>query len=146
MCGALGIPSLVMGEVQQRPPALSGDLVKEFVVAAHGDLDKTRTLLEANPQLLNATWDWGGGDFESAIGGAGHMGRKDIAEYLLGQGARMDLFVATMLGKLEVVKATLTAYPNLKNSLGPHKIPLLVHAEKGGDDAKAVLEYLKSLD
>lgn len=135
-----------MGEVQQRPPALSGDLVKEFVVAAHGDLDKTRTLLEANPQLLNATWDWGGGDFESAIGGAGHMGRKDIAEYLLGQGARMDIFVATMLGKLEVVKATLTAYPNLKNSLGPHKIPLLVHAEKGGDDAKAVLEYLKSLD
>src|SRR5438874_9490454 len=55
-----------------RPPALASDLVKEFVIAAHGNLEKTRTMLAAEPGLVNATWDWGGGDFEQAIGGAGH--------------------------------------------------------------------------
>lgn len=139
------MPFISMAEVQkERPPALAGDLVKEFVIAAHGDLAKTKALLEGHPTLLNATWDWGGGDFETAIGGAGHMGRKDIAEYLLSKGARMDVFVAAMLGKLDVVKSTLAAYPNLKDSLGPHGIPLIVHAEKGGDGAKAIVEYLKS--
>lgn len=140
------MPFIAMADIQkERPPALAGDLVKEFVIAAHGDLDKTKALLEAHPALLNATWDWGGGDFEAAIGGAGHMGRKDIAEYLVSKGARMDLFVAAMLGKLDVVRSTLTAYPSLKDSLGPHGIPLMVHAEKGGEAAKAVVEYLKSL-
>src|SRR5690348_18057245 len=48
--------------------------------------------------------------------------------------SRMDLFVATMLGKLDIVKAMLSAYPVLKTSKGPHGIPLLVHAEKGGEN------------
>lgn len=146
LLGAVGTPLIVMAEEQkQRPPAIADESVKEFVGAAHGDLEKTKALLEANPGLLNAVWDWGGGDFESAVGGAGHMGRKDIAEYLISKGARMDIFVAAMLGKLDVVKATLTAYPNLKDSGGPHMIPLMTHAEKGGEGSKAVVEYLKSL-
>lgn len=62
-----------------RPPALPADLVKEFVGVAHVNLEKTKSMLAAEPGLVNATWDWGGGDFEQAIGGAGHMGRKDIA-------------------------------------------------------------------
>lgn len=134
-----------MAQVKQRPPALKPETVKEFVGAAHGDLEKTKAMLAVEPGLLNAVWDWGGGDFEAAIGGAGHMGRKDIAEFLIGQGARMDLFVATMLGRLDLVKATLAAYPNLKDSKGPHGITLTRHAEMGGEGAKEVLEFLKSV-
>ena len=132
-------------EQKERPAPLPPESVREFVGAAHGDLDKTKALLDSNPKLLNSTWDWGGGDFETALGGAGHMGRKDIAEYLLSKGARMDVFVAAMLGKLEVVKSILAAYPHLKDSLGPHGIPLLTHAEKGGEGARPVVEYLRAL-
>lgn len=128
-----------------KPPALPPDLVKEFVGAGHGDLPKTKRLLAEQPGLLNATWDWGGGDFETAIGGAGHMGRPDIASFLIEQGARYDLFVAAMLGRIEIVRAYLTANPALRSSKGPHGISLVRHAEAGGEPAKPVLEYLSSL-
>jgi hypothetical protein len=39
----------------------------------------------------------------------------------------------------------LTAFPNLANSKGPHGIPLMVHAQKGGEEAVAVLRFLESL-
>ena len=126
-------------------PALESKLVEEFVGNAHGNLDRVKDLLAQEPGLVNATWDWGGGDFETALGAASHMGRKDIANFLLEHGARLDIFAAAMLGKLEIVKAALEAYPNTINTPGPHGIPLITHAEMGKEDAQAVLEYLKSL-
>src|SRR4026208_1677743 len=125
--------------------ALESKLVQEFVGNAHGDLNLVKELLAQEPGLINATWDWGGGDFETALGGASHMGRRDIAEFLLDHGARLDIFAATMLGKLDIVKAAVAAFPNIVNVPGPHKIPLIVHAEKGGPQAAAVLEFLRSL-
>lgn len=127
----------------RRPPPLPAELVKEFVSAAHADLKRTRELLERDPGLLNATWDWGGGDFESALGGASHMGEREIATFLIERGARMDLFAAAMLGQLDVVRAALTAFPAAHRSLGPHRIPLIEHARKGGGSAAAVVEYLQ---
>ena len=126
-------------------PALDSKLVEEFVGNAHGNLERVKGLLAQEPGLVNATWDWGGGDFETALGAAGHMGSNDIANYLLDHGARIDIFVAAMLGKLEIVKAALSAYPEAKDIPGPHGIPLIAHAEAGGEDAKAVLEFLESL-
>lgn len=126
-------------------PALASALVHEFVGNAHGDLNRVKELLVQEPQLINATWDWGGGDFETGLGAASHMGRKDIAEFLLENGARLDLFAATMLGKLDIVRASLTAYPKAIQTPGPHGISLIVHAQAGGDNAKEVLEYLQSL-
>jgi hypothetical protein len=128
-----------------KPDPLKPELVKEFVMATHVDLEKTKSLLAETPSLLNATWDWGGGDFEMAIGGAGHMGRRDIALFLIGQGGRFDLFVAAMLGRLDVVKPMLTAFPHLAESKGPHGIPLMVHAQKGGQEAAEVAEFLEGL-
>ena len=78
-------------------------------------------------------------------GAAAHMGRRDIASFLLENGARLDLFAAAMLGNLEIVKATLELYPDALNVLGPHGIPLIAHAQAGGNDAVQVYEYLKSL-
>jgi hypothetical protein len=125
--------------------ALESKLVQEFVGNAHGDLNRVKELLAQEPGLINATWDWGGGDFETALGGASHMGRRDIAEFLLDHGARLDIFAATMLGKLDIVKAALAAYPETIKTPGPHGIPLIAHAQAGGEDARAVLEYLQSL-
>ena len=120
-------------------------LVKQFVVAGHFALEKVKELIAEHPTIVNGAHDWGDGDFETALGGASHMGRADIAEFLLAHNARMDLFAATMLGKLEIVKAAVAAFPNIIAVPGPHKIPLIAHAEKGGERAVAVLEFLRSL-
>ena len=120
-------------------------LVEEFVGKAHGDLERVRQLLEQVPALVNAAWDWGAGDWETALGAAAHMGRHDIAELLLAHGARIDIFAAAMLGKLDVVTAILAAYPDMARTPGPHGIPLERHAVAGGHGAAEVLKYLHSL-
>ena len=119
--------------------------VQEFVGNAHGDLDAVRAALESDATLANAAWDWGGGDWETGLGAAAHMGRRDIAELLLGRGARLDMFAAAMLGEVEIVHAILTAHPDLRDAKGPHGIPLRAHAEAGGEQARAVLELLDAL-
>ena len=128
-----------------RGPPIESGLVKQFVIAGHGQLDKVKEMLASQPALINATWDWGGGDFETALGGASHMGRADIARFLLENNARMDLFAAAMLGRLDIIKAAAAAFPNIVRVPGPHKIPLIAHAEKRGAEAVAVVEFLKSL-
>lgn len=135
---------IIAAQKKEKPPALSLELVKEFVGAGHGNLEKTRTMLEEHPGLLNASYDWGGGDFEMAIGGAGHMGRADIAEFLISKGGRFDIFVAAMLGRTDIVKTFLMTFPDLISSKGPHGISLLTHAEKGGERAKETAEYIRA--
>ena len=129
----------------EKKPVLEFTLVQEFVSKAHADLDGVKELLGREPALINSTWDWGGGDFETGLGAAAHMGRSDIATYLLENGARLDLFAAAMLGNLEIVKAALETYPNAIDIPGAHGIPLIAHAQAGGNQAVQVYEYLKSL-
>lgn len=143
--GLIVLPALTSAQTQEKLPPLKPELVKEFVVAGHNDLARVKEMLASEPGLLNATWDWKAGDFETALGGAGHMGRKDIANYLLEQGARLDIFVAAMLGKLEIVKAMLAAFPNALHAKGPHGITLLKHAQAGKEEAAPVVEYLSGL-
>lgn len=129
----------------EHDPQIDRARVKRFVIAGHFNLEAVKEMLAEEPGLINGAIDWGKGDFETALGGASHMGRRDIAEFLLAHNARMDIFAATMLGKLDIVKAAVAAFPNIVNVLGPHKIPLIKHAEKGGAEAKAVLEFLRPL-
>ena len=130
----------------QAPPPIDPEIVQVFVGSAHGDLDRVRALVQEHPKLANAAWDWGGGDWETGLGAAAHMGRRDIAELLLSHGARIDLFAAAMLGQLAVVRAIVEANPEARQHPGPHGIPLLSHAQAGGPDAADVLAYLQSLD
>src|SRR5262249_24018754 len=102
-----------------------------------------KAMLAEEPHLINGAIDWGNGDFESALGGASHMGRRDVAEFLLEHNARMDIFAATMLGKLDIEKAAVAAFPHIVHVPGPPGIDLIVHAEKGGPAAKDVLEFLR---
>ena len=148
--GALTGAGIAVGAIQPlfaqtRPdkgPPLDMEMVKEFVIAAHGDLEKTTKMLETQPALVNATWDWGGGDWETGLGGASHMGNRPIAEHLLAKGARMDVFCAAMLGRIDIVKAFLAADPKVVDLPGPHRIPLIRHAMAGKQDA--VVELLKA--
>ena len=128
-----------------RKPPITAELVQQFVAQAHVDLEQVKQLLAQKPGLLHAAQDWGEGDWETALGAAAHVGRRDIAQYLLDQGARIDLFAAAMLGKLAIVQALLTDNPALVHAKGPHGIPLLRHAEVGGQEAAEVLAYLQSL-
>ncbi|MEM6560056.1 MAG: ankyrin repeat domain-containing protein [Planctomycetota bacterium] len=131
--------------MSDKPAPLDPELVQEFVGKAHGDLDRVQELLKQHPTLLNAAWDWGGGDWETALGAAAHMGRRDIADYLIEQGARIDIFAAAMLGWADVVKAMLSAQPTAQEAPGPHGISLRAHAEAGGDGAAAVIDLLDAM-
>jgi hypothetical protein len=115
--------------------------IQDFVANAHGDIDYVRTALGGQSTLANASWDWGDGDWETALGAAAHMGRRDIAELLLAHGARMDVFAAAMLDEVEAVRALL---PLQGEARGPHGIPLRAHAEAG--NAERVLALLDSGD
>jgi hypothetical protein len=128
-----------------KKPQINRLLVQDFVIYAHSDLGRVKQLLEKEPALLNATMDWGGGDWETGLGGASHMGRRDIAEFLLEKGARIDIFCAAMLGLLDAVKAFLTLQPKLIDAKGPHGFTLHFHAQVGGKQAETVLDYLQSI-
>jgi hypothetical protein len=130
--------------MEDRKPALDAALAQEFVIAGHGNLARVLELLEREPMLINAAWDWGGGDWETALGGAAHMGSRHIALALLERGARMDIFAAAMLGQVEIVRAILTAFPEARHLRGPHGISLLAHAKAGGQEAAAVVELLQA--
>ena len=118
-------------------------MVQDFVIYCHMDLDMAKTLLEKEPKLIAATLDWGGGDWESGLGGASHMGRKDIVGFLLEKGARMDIFCAATMNQLEAVKSFLTLQPALIDAKGPHGLTLHKHAEMG--KATEVYDYLQSI-
>jgi len=146
---ALGIEGVAAQEnhmpVADVFPATSPELVREMVTVAHFDLNRVKELCEARPSLAEASWDWGFGDHESALGAASHMGNRPIAEYLISKGARVSIFSAAMFGELDVVKGFITAHPGVQRTHGPHSISLLAHARMGGEKARPVLEYLQSL-
>jgi hypothetical protein len=126
-------------------PSQPRELVREMVTVSHFDLKRVKELLEARPSLARAAWDWGFGDWESALGAASHTGNRAIAGYLIEKGARPSLFSAAMLGQLDVVKGFITAHPGVQRTRGPHSISLLAHAKAGGAGASVVYDYLQSL-
>lgn len=125
-------------------PALHPSLVKDVVGLSHSNLARVKEMVQQHPALAKASWDWGHGNHETALGAASHVGQRAIAELLLDNGAPPTLFSATMLGQLEVVKAYMAATPGLQRIRGPHSLSLMVHAKAGGPAAAAVAAYLES--
>jgi hypothetical protein len=134
-------PAPVPDEFPTQPPALA----REMVGVSHGNLARVNELLALHPTLANAAWDWGFGDWETALGAASHVGNVEIAASLLAHGARPSIFSAAMLGQLGVVRAFVEAAPGVQGTRGPHGITLLAHAKAGGDPAKPVVAYLETV-
>lgn len=138
-----------------RYPSMNDEMVSGIVGASHGNFDKVKELVNARPELAGAAWDWGFGDWETALGAASHVGRRDIAEFLIGNGARPDLFTYTMLGMLKSVQEIIETVPGIQSHTGPHGITLLQHAKNrlenkdiSSPDAanvNKVISYLESL-
>src|SRR5687767_4036634 len=138
-----------------RYPSMSDDMVSSIVGASHGNFDKVKELVGQRPELAGAAWDWGFGDWETALGAASHVGRRDIAEFLVSNGARPDIFTFTMMGMLKSVQEIIETVPGIQSHTGPHGITLLQHAknrlenkEISASDAanvKKVISYLEGL-
>lgn len=126
-------------------PSLHPSLIKDVVGLSHSNLAKVREMVQEHPALAKASWDWGYGDHETALGAASHVGQRAIAEFLLENGAPPTIFSATMLSQLDVVKAFMAATPGLQKIRGPHSLSLMVHAKAGGPLAAAVVAYLESI-
>lgn len=120
-------------------------LAKEIVGVSHRDLKRVRELVERYPSMARASWDWGFGDWETALGAASHVGRREIAEFLIASGAPPTVFSATMLGQLPVVRAFVETSPGIQKTPGPHSLTLLSHARAGGPGAAEVLKYLQGV-
>jgi hypothetical protein len=111
-----------------RYPSLNDEMVSSVVGASHFSLDKVKELVSRRPELAGAAWDWGFGDWETALGAASHVGRRDIAEFLMGHGARPDIFTYAMLGMQKSVQEIIETVPGIQSHPGPHGITLLQHA------------------
>lgn len=101
--------------------------VKEFVYAAHGDLEKVKRLLTEKPGLLLMA-----NGNETAMGAACHMKCRDIIEFLLAQGVPMDIYAACVLGYTDQVAGFLDADPTLinrSNKASHNKKPVSFAAE-----------------
>jgi len=134
---AADAPATAQPEKSKRPPPLDPELVGTMVRVAHFDLAQVTALLAQEPQLANATWDWGAGDWETPLEAASHIGNRDIARFLLAHGARHSLFAAAMLGERATVLAAVAAQPGIVNTRGPHGFTLLYHVARSADLAMA---------
>ena len=112
-----------------RYPSMNDNMVSGIVGASHGNFDKVKELVGKRPELAGASWDWGFGDWETALGAASHVGRRDIAEFLISNGARPDVFTYTMMGMLKSVQEIIETVPGIQSHTGPHGITLLQHAK-----------------
>lgn len=109
---------------------LNQEQVRNFVLPAHGNLEVVKQLLAEEPRLLNEKYK----EFdETALEAASHVGNRPIAEFLLEQGAPMNIYTAAMFGLKEEVAAYLDENPKLVNGNGVHGISLLYHAALSGN-------------
>lgn len=116
-------------EIHPLYPTTDPNDIRKVVGAAHTQFEVVKELVTARPELAKSTWDWGYGDWESALGAASHMGRKDIAEFLIEHGARPNIYTFAMLGKLNSVRQMIQDMPGIQSIPGPHGITLLSHAQ-----------------
>lgn len=126
-----------------RYPSIDDEIVSDVVGSSHFNFDHVQELVNHRPELARANWDWSFGDWESALGAASHVGRRDIAEFLISKGARPNIFTFAMFGNYEIVKSMIEAIPILKTTDGPHGISLLRHA-KAGSKSKTISDEQKS--
>jgi ankyrin repeat protein len=109
-------------------PIPTTEQIRDFVVAGHGNLPRVRELLAECPGLLNERYQWAENDSETAIQAAAQAGSIAVVEYLLAQGAPLEICTAAMLGRIVDVRQMLDKDPSLIKARGAHGISLMAHA------------------
>lgn len=148
--------SVLSNSTNDRFPAIADEVVSTVVGKSHFDLEGVMELVNKRPELSRATWDWAFGDWESAVGAASHVGRRDIVRYLLSKGAKPNIFTFAMLGSFDTVKSMIEFYPGIQKNYGPHGISLLSHAKVGLrkkdemtsteiENSEKLIDYLEAL-
>jgi hypothetical protein len=112
---------------------LTEEQIRDFIVAAHGNLPRVREMLTLHPGLLNARHYWTEDDSETAIQAAAQTGSVQVVEYLLQRGAPLDICTAAMLGRSADVQRMLNEDPGLIDARGAHGISLMPHAALSGN-------------
>ncbi|WP_222984774.1 hypothetical protein [Flagellimonas meishanensis] len=144
------------GDVPKHFPNIDPEIISEVVGKSHSNLERVKELVDQRPELARSVWEWRFGDFESAIGAASHVGRRDIVQYLISKGARPTIFTFAMMGAHDTVKSMVEFFPGIQKTMGPHGISLLDHAYFGErmkdkmsaqeiDNLKKTVDYLESL-
>ena len=126
-------------------PGQPAEIVREMVTVSHFDLKRVKELVESRPSLAKACWDWGFGDWESAIGcGVAHGKSANGGIFDLERRAAFDFFRgdAWTSGSCEGVCGGAARMQRIR---GPHGISLLAHAKNGGAGARNVYDFLQSL-
>ena len=127
-------------------PAQDPALVKEIVGVSHFDIKRVRELVERQPALARASMDWGYGDWETCIDAASHVGRREIADFLITNGAQAHHLQRRDDGTARCCEGVCRGAARACSArYGPHGITLAAHARAGGPDAAAVLQFLTSL-
>ena len=104
------------------------EIVDKFVGMCHGRLDTVKSMLEEHPALIDGV----SSQNESGIQAAAHMGQRPIMEFLLAQGAPMDICTASALGRAADVRRMLDADRSRKDATGAHGLPLMLYVALGG--------------
>ena len=72
-------PQPVTG-ISQAYPTTDAIVARDIVGASHNSLDRVKAMVSRQPELAKASWDWGFGDWETALGAASHVGNRPIAD------------------------------------------------------------------
>jgi len=117
-------------------------IIDQFVNAAHGDMKTVKELLQAHPGMINArsTMD------ETALGAAAHTAQKNIAEFLLQNGAELDICSAVVLGRKGEIEARLDSDPENVKATGSHNLPIMFYAALSGRTDIAELLFQRGAD
>ena len=131
--------------VPDRGPQIESGLVKQFVIAGHGNLDKVKEMLARNRRS----------SMRPGIGAAATSRQRSAAPHTWAGPTSPDSYSKIMPGWISLPRPCSAVSTSSRRPLrlsqtscacrGPHKIPLIAHAEKGGADAVAVVEFLRTL-
>lgn len=112
-----------MNEIDQK-------IKNKFITNCHMNLEAVQDSVTQYPDIVNS---FNPKVNETALGAAGHVGNRPIAEYLLSHGAELELGAAAMLGMKAEVFEFIASDPALLGKGGAHGISIGYHAVLSGD-------------
>lgn len=112
------------------PANITQEEANNFIITCHHNLEAVKQQVAATATIVNV---YNPAANETALGAAGHMGNRPIAEYLLENGAELELAAAAMLGMKDKVAEWLAKDASLAASGGAHGISVAFHAAMSND-------------